>query len=113
MFAQRFVDERMRLRPMGRSLLMRDLKRRGIPPDIIDEVLEEALAEVDAGTVAYELLRGRAARYRNVPREKALSRMFGFLGRRGFAAGIAREAAQRVWSEIGDASEDDASGENW
>ena len=39
-FAQRFVDERMRLRPMGRPLLARDLKRRGVSAEIIDEVLD-------------------------------------------------------------------------
>ena len=99
-FARRFVEERMRLRPMGRQMLARELKVRGIAEETVQQVLDEALEGVDPGGVALDLLRSRQERYRGLERQKALSRMYGFLGRRGFEARIAREAAEQIWAEL-------------
>lgn len=99
-FAHRFVEERLRLKPSGRMVLSRDLKRRGVPEAVIAEVLDEALSEVDVEEVATEVLRQRSGRYRGLSRDKALARMCGFLGRRGFDASVARQAARVVWAEI-------------
>lgn len=108
-FARRFAEERLRLRPSGRMVLGLDLKRRGIPAHVIDTVLDEVLEDVDVAAVALELLMGRAKRYRGLTREKALGRMYGFLGRRGFDSAIARDVAHQVWSTI--ENEDDNDGE--
>ena len=96
-FARRYVEDRMRLRPMGRSLLALELKRRGIATDVVDEVLDDALDGVDLAAVALDLLNRRQARYRGVEREKAFSRMFGFLGRRGFEGGLVRDVVTQAW----------------
>lgn len=100
-FAHRFVEDRMRLKPSGRMVLVRDLKRRGVPESVVSEVLDEALSDVDAEGVAIETLRRRKDRYRGLPRDKALSRMCGFLARRGFGASAARGASLAVWAEMG------------
>ena len=105
-FARRWILERMRLRPMGPNLLVRDLRRRGIDQNTIDEAIDEILEDVDLPEVAEELLRSRMKRYEGLSREKALTRMFGFLGRRGFHIGLAREAAQKVWQEIESSTDD-------
>ena len=99
-FATRFVDEKLRLKPCGRMLLARDLKRRGVPVVVVDEVLEEAFGEVDSVALAYEVLSKRARRYEGLERDKAMNRMFGFLARRGFDGSTSREVAQQVWQEI-------------
>jgi regulatory protein len=99
-FAERFVNERLRLKPCGRVLLSRDLKRRGVPLAIIDDVLEDAFGVVDASALAYDVLSGRARRYKGLEKDKALNRMYGFLGRRGFDGTTAREVSLRVWKEI-------------
>lgn len=101
-FATRFVSDRLRLKPCGRVLLSRDLKRRGVPVAIIDEVLEEAFESVDKVAMAYGVLSGRSRRYVGLEKDKAINRMFGFLARRGFDGGTAREVAMRVWQEIED-----------
>ncbi len=106
-FARRFVQERMRLRPMGRQMLARELKVRGVAEETVQQVLDEALEGVDLGVVALDLLRSRQERYRGLERQKALSRMYGFLGRRGFEARIAREAAERTWAELEEAQEEE------
>jgi regulatory protein len=99
-FARQFVEERMRLKPAGRMFFSRDLKRRGVPEAIAVEVLDEIFSEADPQATATDLLIRRAHRYRGLPRDKALSRMYGFLGRRGFDASIARAAAQAVWAGV-------------
>ena len=106
-FARRFAQERLRLKPSGRMVLARDLKRRGIPVQVIDSVLDELLEDVDVAAVALELMMGRKKRYRGLTRDKALGRMYGFLGRRGFDSSIARDVAHRVWAEIEDEQEND------
>ncbi len=79
---------------------MRDLVRRGVPAEIINRVLDDVLADIDIEDVALDLLMSRANRYRGLSREKALGRMFGFLGRRGFEVSVARDVAQKVWCKI-------------
>ncbi len=98
-FALRFVQERMRLRPAGRALLVHDLKKRGIDRATADDVLDEVFSGVDSEAVALDLLRSRRRHYAGVERRKALSRMYGFLGRRGFGA-EAHAAAERAWLEF-------------
>ena len=100
LFARRFVEERLRLRPSGRIVLARDLKRRGVPASVIDVVLDDVLEDVDTAAVARELMMRRANRYRGLGRDKALGRMYGFLGRRGFDSSVAREVAWEVWAAI-------------
>ena len=100
-FARRFAEDRLRFRPMGRALLYRDLKRRKVAVEVIEPVLEEVLADVDALAMATELLRSRMKRYTGLPRSKAMARMCGFLGRRGFGPSDSQEAAREIWSEIG------------
>ena len=106
-FALRFVEERMRRRPSGSALLRHDLRKRGIDAATADEALDEVFAHVDQEAVAMELLRSRRRQYDGVDRQKALSRMYGFLGRRGFGA-VAQAAAQRAWLEFSDSGREDA-----
>lgn len=99
-FARQFVAQRLRSRPAGRKGLAFDLKRRGVPCKIIDCVLDDALSDVDVEDMALGLMMPRANRYRGLSRERAMGRIYGFLGRRGFDASIAREVAEKVWTTI-------------
>ena len=100
LFARQFVAQRLRSRPAGRKGLAFDLARRGVPSEVIERVLDEALSDVDVENMALDLMMHRANRYRGLSRERALGRMYGFLGRRGFEASVAREVAQKVWTTI-------------
>ena len=106
-FALRFVQERMRLRPAGRAPLRHDLNKRGIDRETAEDVLDEVFAGVDPEAVALDLLRSRRRRYDGVERRKALSRMYGFLGRRGLGA-VAHAAAERAWLEFSESGHNDA-----
>lgn len=99
-YARRWVADRLRHRPMGRRMLERELKQKGIIEGIVDLVLDEALTGVSFEEMALDLLRSRLDRYRGVERQKAMSRMFGFLGRRGFDSGVCRAACEKAWEEM-------------
>ena len=106
-YAHRFVQERMRIRPAGRALLLHDLKKRGIDAVTADDALDEVFTGVDPEAVALDLLRSRRRQYEGVDRRRALSRMYGFLGRRGFGA-VAHAAAERAWLEFSQTGHDGA-----
>lgn len=95
-FARRFVRERLRLKPSGHAALRRDLRRRGVEATVIEAALEEEFEGVDLESVAFRLLWSRRSRYLRLDRKKALSRMYGFLGRRGFSPDVARSACGRA-----------------
>lgn len=105
-FSRQWVQARLQGRPMGRIRLARELRRRGVPEAVVEETLDEALADVEPAALALDLLRSRAARYRGLDRQRALARMFQFLGRRGFQATVAREAAEAAWAELGEGQEE-------
>ena len=105
-FACRFVQEKMRLRPVGQSVLRRDLTRRGVEVPVIEDVLAEAFGEVDLEAVAFRLLCSRRSRYLQLDRDKAKSRMYGFLARRGFPPDVARSTTTRAWDCIENAVDD-------
>ena len=106
-YALRYVQERMRIRPAGRALLLHDLKKRGIDAATAEDVLDEVFADVDPEAVALDLLRSRRRQYESVDSRRALSRMYGFLGRRGFGA-VAHAAAARAWREFSETGHDGA-----
>ncbi len=99
-FATRFVEEKLRLRPAGEPVLRRDLGRHGVEAPVIEEVLAELLGEVDLEAVAFRLLCTRRSRYLQLDRNKAMSRMYAFLARRGFSPDVARAVTARAWDCI-------------
>ena len=112
-FAAAFVRDRVRLSPRSPYVLKRELRERGISPDLAEgvpfQVLEEEdLTETDlAVQVARAWVRKQAPkdgkallsqRFSN-ERERARRRLMGFLARRGFNSDAARkglEAAERA-----------------
>jgi regulatory protein len=99
-YAKRWVAERLKNRPMGRMMMERELHQKGIAEGLVDLALDEMLAGVDFEELALDLLRGRLDRYRNIEKSKAVSRMYGFLGRRGFHRSICTAACEQAWEEI-------------
>ena len=87
-FAQAWVDSRHRGRGLGRRALAAELRRKGIE----DEVAAEALTAVsteDEVEVAQALVRRRLASMHGLPRDVAIRRLVGMLGRKGFGASLA------------------------
>lgn len=80
-YAMRWIEAKMGRRPMGREGLRSELLVRGLSEALVDEVIGEALQDVDEDTLARRALRmQRRNRPRLSPRQTA-----SFLRQRGFA----------------------------
>ena len=99
-FAKRWVAERLTNRPMGRRMMERELRQKGIAEGLLELALDEMLTGVDFEELALSLLRGRLDRYRGLEKAKAMSRMYGFVGRRGFDRSTCSAACEQAWKEI-------------
>ena len=99
-FARQWIDERLRRRPVGLTLLRRELRQKGIDPEITEAALEESASGEEESDRAYEALRRQTHRYARLDRDAAHRRMVSFLGRRGFGQGVIYQTVQRVLDEI-------------
>jgi len=100
-FARFWVENREQFRPRGLRALRYELRSKGIAEEIIDR----AVAAVDAAEGAYRAAATKARQWRHLEPLEFRRKVVGFLARRGFAYGVAQEAAARHWAEL--ASEDD------
>lgn len=93
----------------GRAMLKHELGLRGIA----DPVAVAAVATHDDAAAAAEAARKRARSLRRIDEPRRTRRLYDFLRRRGFADGIAREAASVALRDLdaGDGSEDGGEGE--
>ena len=95
-FSQAWVTGRLAVRPSGTVRLRRELQQKGVPSDIIEQVLRTGLSESDERAQAVALAQARARRYRSEPRDVAVRRLAGVLQRRGFSAGAIAAALREV-----------------
>ncbi|HXF70917.1 MAG TPA: RecX family transcriptional regulator [Thermoflexus sp.] len=98
-FAQFWVENRTAFRPRSRRALQAELRRKGIPPAIIQEVLQEA--SPDERSLALRLARDRARRLRGLDPLTFRRRLAGYLIRRGFEGELVREILHIIEAERG------------
>jgi regulatory protein len=95
-FAQFWVENRERFRPRGLRALRYELRGKGVA----DEVIEQALVSVDVADSAYRSASKKAQQLRHSDHKTFIQKIVGYLARQGFDYGVAREAAERHWSEL-------------
>jgi regulatory protein len=111
-FAESYVRDRVRLKPRGRRALRAELAKKGVREEAdraIEAVFEDQ--EVDDRVLARTAAEGWLARqrpkildaldegFRSDAGRKALRRYLGWMGRRGFGAGIARGVLDELRSD--------------
>jgi regulatory protein len=101
-FALRFARSRLEHRGLGRFRIRAALRAKGVERRLAEQGLATALGEVSE----VELLERLARRYwerhtRDAP-EKRLRKLWGFLLRRGFPAGLVAERLRGLWPDRGD-----------
>ncbi len=101
-FAAYWVENRQSHRPRGRRLMASELRSKGVPPEIVDQALDEA--EIDEYGAALELAWKRTERLHGLERDVWRRRMAGFLQRRGYGWDVVR----RVMEEIEQSSSEEA-----
>lgn len=95
-FARFWVENRERFRPRGARALRYELRRKGLPAEAIDQALED----LDASASAYQAAAKKARQLTGLERLEFQRKLVEYLARRGFDYGVAKEAAERHWSEL-------------
>ncbi len=101
-FAAAWVDTRHVGRGLARRALARELRQRGVDPDLVHEAVERLDPEQELAT-ARALVARRLPSTRRLDRQVRMRRLAGMLARKGYGEGL----ALRVVREALDADEDD------
>jgi regulatory protein len=95
-FADLWVRDRMTYKPTSPRALRYELRQKGIANDLIDA----ALADLDAEDSAYRAAQAQSRRLRGTERREFQKKLSAFLQRRGFSFGVARTAIRRLIEEL-------------
>lgn len=93
LYAQKYVFDRSKLKPLSKKMLKLELQTRGIQEDIIDEVLDDWKA--DDHIIAKNLLKRKFGKY-DLTDEKVLKKAYAFLLHRGFSYDTIRDALRGI-----------------
>ncbi|HSD67397.1 MAG TPA: regulatory protein RecX [Vicinamibacteria bacterium] len=104
-YAERFARSRMVHQGLGRARVRQGLRQRGVARAETEAGLAGALREVDERTVLEEVARRYWRQHARVEPQRRLPRLWAFLLRRGFAAGLVHERLKALWPKWSDALE--------
>lgn len=88
-YCMKYIKETLELRPKGKFLIRQELKSKGIDEDTIDRAIDESY--IDELVIAKNLLMKKYEDFANMD-NKELSKVYGFLQRKGFSYSIIKEA---------------------
>lgn len=97
LYAQKYVFDRSKLKPLSKKLMKQELQNKGIPEEVAVEVLDDW--KVDDIVVAESLLKRKFGKY-DLNDEKILKKAYMFLLHRGFSHDLIKGAIHNVISEI-------------
>lgn len=84
-FARLWIGDRMSLRPAGKSLIVRELKSKGVDDESIAAAFGEYEGVFDEYEMALPLARRKLEQLKGIEAEKAKKKLLDFLSRRGFS----------------------------
>ena len=87
-FAQLFATQQVLSKPVGHRLILSRLRAKGVDPHLAEQVVEAATQGQDELELARQVASKRIASLKDLPREAARRRLFGFLSRRGFSTDL-------------------------
>ncbi len=96
-FAQFWKDNRQSFRPRSRWLTALELRQKGVPDDIINQVV----ADVDDEDSAYRAAQSRAHHLPSSDYQGFHHRLSEYLKRRGFGYRVITHTVERLWQEQG------------
>lgn len=94
-FARSWVDSQLRRKPRSRRFLAHELREKGIPPAIRQEVIGEVFRGEEEWRLALAAAERRLRSYRRLEGKILRRRLAGYLSREGFPA-------EMVWEVIGE-----------
>ncbi len=99
LYAQKYIFDRSKLKPLSRKMMKLELMSKGIPEDIVDEVLTDY--KVEDSIVAERLLKSKFGKY-DLNEEKTLRKAYMFLAHRGFSSSTIKAAIRDLGAHIDD-----------
>lgn len=94
--ARSWVKWRLNEKPSGKSLLIYELREKGIDESIIDTALSEEYNDRNEFELAVNAVNKRLKSYQNLDRTVAERRILAFLSRRGFSFTVAKEVTNKI-----------------
>lgn len=92
-FARSFVLNRARLKPKGKTLLILELRQKGIAEELIKKVLDEVRGEIpDELSQAKSLIVKKMQKMVGMPKQEIYQKVGGFLARRGYSWDVVKKA---------------------
>ena len=98
-FARLYASSRVHSKPVGKRQLELELKRKGLPADLVKESVE-GLQDYDERAAALEIAGRRLEKMAGISTEKKKARLFGFLARRGFAQGTVYSVLEELFKDL-------------
>jgi regulatory protein len=99
-FAKEWVEARRKSKKKGINALKSELFQKGIPREIVDEVLSGEAAEgMDEESLAKEALEKKMRSWRNLPEQELKQKAVQFLMRKGFNYDIAKQVIENHLKE--------------
>lgn len=99
-FAEDWVDNRMRLKPRGRGLLVMELIAKGVDKSMAERVVDEKLDGTDETEMAFQLLENRRERFIRENSIDTKRKIYDYLRYRGFAMDAILRAADRFLRQL-------------
>lgn len=103
-FAGAWVESRHRGRGLARRALARELRTKGVAPEVVDEAVERLDADQEEAT-ARALVARKVRATRGLERTKRMRRLAGMLARRGYPEGVAMRVVREALQAEGEAPE--------
>ncbi len=95
-FAGQWAAARLRLKGLGRRRIERELRRKGVPQEIIREAVAEAVPPDEEREAAVKAAEKKLRTMLSVSSDVRMRRLAGFLERKGFSSEITRSIIQMV-----------------
>jgi len=95
-FANWWVEQRTTHRPRGRRLLWQELRAKGVPQEIVEQVLEEKADQLDEVSLALKAAQKKLRTYSKLEPREFEKRLGQYLARRGFGWEVIREVVERL-----------------
>jgi len=99
LYAQKYVYDRSKLKPMSKKMLKLEMMSKGIPEETAEEVLADWKAE--DSDVARSLVKRKFGKY-DLRDEKIMKKAYMFLAHRGFSRDTIKEVLREFDTEISD-----------
>jgi regulatory protein len=83
----------------GEERIRHDLRKRGIPHDIINSVFSKSVQPEDEARRAWDVLRKRASRFQGLDEQTLRRRLEGTLARQGYSSDVVSDVIEKFFNK--------------